>query len=92
MTAQALPFDAPAPAPPRLRLSMRERLRAYFRAHPNEWVSLPTLMAVAGGGSAAVTAKLRDLRKPAYGGMRIDNQAVRGEFGCRTVSEYRWVP
>ena len=48
MTEQSLPFDAPAPRHRKRRPSLTDRLEAYFRAHPGEWVSEATIADLVG--------------------------------------------
>lgn len=80
--------------------SLTERLAAYFRARPNEWIDGLELASVA--GSYAWRSRCSDLRKPKHGGMVIENRQVRvrrcividGDdcpAGSYIRSEYRYV-
>lgn len=73
-------LEAPA------RVSDLELLRRYFAARPNVWIGLPELGTVISPFS--VTARCRDLRKPQFGAMAIENRTQR--VGGRAHSEYRW--
>lgn len=72
---------------------MNDRLEAYFKARPNEWIDGRALETI--GGGYAWRTRVSDLRLQR--GMVIENR-------CRripkllvptervTISEYRWVP
>ena len=52
------------------------------------WYTLGELQAICGGSEAGVSARLRDLRKPAWGSHTIERRR-RGE-GQRGLFEYRF--
>lgn len=83
------------------RKSYTDKLEAFFRAHPNEWINAVDLEPI--GGRQAWRTRVSECRKR---GMRIDNHVVspsrleRDEqgrptrilFSTRRVSLYRFVP
>lgn len=54
-----------------------------------QWRTLPWLAGAVGGTEAAVSARLRDLRKAKFGGTKddVERRRIAGGF-----YEYRWVP
>ena len=50
------------------------------------WFTLNYLASLVGGSEAGVSARIRDLRKPKFGGYRVERRRVPGERG---VWEYR---
>lgn len=46
-------------------------VRGHLLRHPGEWFTLTTLAAVLRYPEASVSARLRDLRKPRFGGYEI---------------------
>lgn len=48
-----------------------ELLKAYFRAHPQTWLTPEEASRVCGAAASAVTSRLRDLRKSQYGGWTL---------------------
>jgi hypothetical protein len=100
MTQQTIDFQ------PAERLSLCDKLEAYFRDRPHRWLTAQMLMQVA--GQMAWRTRVSDLRKR---GMDIENRTRRVSIhadGCPsnvlnyapcscsrrsfTVSEYRYVP
>jgi hypothetical protein len=71
------------------RLSLKARVEALFRAHPNEWISSFDLQRV--GGAMASRTRISEVRRS---GMKITNRCRRIETptGPQTVSEYRYEP
>lgn len=70
-------------------VSLTDRLEAFFRQHPREWVDGKKLGEIAGG--YAWRTRVSDLRKR---GHVIENR-VRRQSDCDRVwkvSEYRYVP
>lgn len=65
--------------------SLRERIRECLRS--GGWWTLRELETVVGGHGTGVSAKLRDLRKPRYGGHTIEAERV-----CAGLWRYRMVP
>ena len=52
------------------------------------WRTLRNLAVLVGGSEAGVSARLRDLRKPQFGGRTVERRRVEGESG---LHEYRLV-
>lgn len=84
MTAPTL-FDAPAyfdgatycPKHDEARLGRQmQAVKDYMLSH--EWVTLPQLHAAIGGSEAGLSARLRDLRKPRFGGYTVDRKRIEG--------------
>ena len=71
-------FDGPGIEPQDVqRLGTQlEAVRRIMRT--GRWVTLAELAAATGGSEAGVSARLRDLRKPRFGSMRIDRRRVGG--------------
>ena len=69
---------------PRLRRQMDRVLETLAGG---EWWTLRDLARVANGSEAAVSARLRDLRKPQFGGHQVDRRYRGGG-----VWQYRLVP
>ena len=71
------------------RLSLKARVEALFRAHPNEWLSSFDLQRV--GGAMASRTRISEVRRS---GMKITNRCRRIETptGPQTVSEYKYEP
>jgi hypothetical protein len=71
--------------------SLNDKLEAYFRSRPNEWIDGRELARVA--GSYAWRTRVSDIRKR---GMTIENNVQRvpkmTELGTCQVSVYRYVP
>jgi hypothetical protein len=68
-----------------------ERLRGQLQRVFNQmsdgaWWTLEHLTLLVGGTEAAVSARIRDLRKPKFGGYRVDRRRVQGANG---IWEYR---
>lgn len=61
---------------PRLERQL-DRVREYLR--DGQWRTLAEIRAAAGGSEASVSARLRDLRKPAFGGHTVERQRVPGQ-------------
>ena len=61
--------------------------RVEFLMRDSEWHSLEFLATHAGGSEASVSARLRDLRKPRFGGYEIERWHRGGGFWV-----YRLVP
>ena len=76
MTPQQLPFE---------RLTMEQRIAAYFRAHPSVWIDGRELAGI--GGYAAWRTRVSECRQA---GMDIANRTARRNG--YTVSEYRYIP
>lgn len=74
--------------------SQNDKLEAYFAAHANEWLDLPTLAVVITptGIGAAVRSRVSDLRtKRGLHIQQVNNWATEdGVSGCH--SRYRYVP
>lgn len=51
-----------------------EAVKAYMLNH--EWVTLPELQCALGGSEAGLSARLRDLRKPRFGGYTVDRKRI----------------
>ncbi len=85
MTQTQIDFSAPAPPPP---LTDTGRVRAYFEAHPNTWLSLIDLQET-GVSAFSLTARIRDLRKIQGGSLRIENRTQRVHGACHSF--YRLV-
>lgn len=87
MSAQASLFDgATASAEDNGRLSAQlERVRAAME--PGAWLSLEELHRATGDPAASISARIRDLRKPKFGGRQVDRRS-RG----RGLYEYRLAP
>jgi len=47
-----------------------------------DWWTLTALAAVAGGSESGVSARLRDLRKPRFGGYVIERERRKGGLWC----------
>lgn len=78
--------------------TLNDRLAAYFKARPNQWLGARELGRVA--GFAGWRTRTSNLRKPPYS-MVIENRVktirnsreiVAGQSRHFKVSEYRWVP
>lgn len=54
---------------------------------PGDWWTLGLLAAVVGAPEASVSARIRDLRKPRFGGYTVEKR-----YRARGVWEYRMVP
>jgi hypothetical protein len=52
--------------------------RVYAAVKGGRWWTLADLAAAAGGSEAGVSARLRDLRKPKFGGHRVERRRVGG--------------
>lgn len=65
----------------------RDRVAAFLRARPNEWVSAYTLMKI--GGTLAFRTRVSECRCQL--GMTIDNKVVRAPSGMAT-SYYMYRP
>ncbi len=50
--------------------------RVYDRLSNGQWWTLSELHNYAGGSEAAVSARIRDLRKPQFGGYRIERMRL----------------
>jgi hypothetical protein len=86
MTQQQIDWSAPvAQAEPRSKVNAR--LAAFFREHPNEWVSAFTIIAIT-GQPLAFRTRISNVRL-GYG-MTIDNQLRTVERG-KKASYYRYV-
>lgn len=65
------------------------QLRRVFQAmRPGQWWTLGKLAVQVGGSEAGVSARLRDLRKPKFGGYIVERRRVPGGRG---LWEYRLV-
>jgi hypothetical protein len=74
------------------RVSLAERLAAFFREHPRKWIDGRKLASIAGG--YAWRTRVSDLRRPPYS-MTLENRLRHiktTDDGRLTVSEYRCVP
>lgn len=70
------------------RLSRQlERVKDLMR--DGQWRSLGTISAAVHGSEASVSARLRDLRRPRFGGYTVDRRRVDGGNG---LHEYRVLP
>lgn len=79
ITQAELHFDGATyePALDHDRLSTQlERVKA--RMSNGDWYRLSTLAALCGGSEAAISARVRDLRKPRFGGYSILRRRVDG--------------
>lgn len=72
-------------APP--KLSLADKLAAYFKSRPGQWIDGKQLATVAGG--YAWRSRCADIRKAPYS-MQIDNRQFKRN-GYK-VSEYKFVP
>jgi hypothetical protein len=68
-------------------VSLTDRVVAYFRAHPGEWIDGRVLATV--GGAYAWRSRVSDARRQ---GLDIENRTrrVRNGLTSWTVSEYRY--
>ena len=64
-------------------------LRVERLMRDGEWRSLAQIALEVGGSEAGVSARLRDLRKPRFGGWRVERRKVYCESGW---FEYRLLP
>jgi predicted Holliday junction resolvase-like endonuclease len=62
-------------------------MRVYEFMQDGRWHTISVIVLVAGGSEAAVSARLRDLRKPKFGSHLIDRRRV----GTSGLFEYRLV-
>lgn len=62
--------------------------RVHAALKPGAWLTLADLAAASGGSEASASARLRDLRKPKFGGHTIERRRVAGASG---LWEYRMV-
>lgn len=71
-------------------MSLTERVAAYFKARPGEWIDGRFLMPV--GGAYASRSRISDCRTTL--GMVIENRQRRitTDRGTFTISEYRYCP
>lgn len=53
-------------------------LRVWGLMHDHKWRTLAEIAEVAGGSEAAVSARLRDLRKPRFGAMTVERRRLEG--------------
>ena len=80
-------FDGPTydPALDRDRLT-KQLGRVYDALAGGEWWTLADLARAAGGSEASVSARIRDLRKPRFGGYEVERErVVAGLFRYRLV-------
>lgn len=68
------------------RASNRDRVAAYFRAHPLVWIPWHEFARI--GGGAAWRTRISECRTDL--GMTIENRLSSAEFGVQSV--YRYVP
>ena len=80
MTQAPLPLSAP-------KVTLTDRLAAYFRVRAGEWINARELLTVA--GFAGWRTRVSELRQPPYN-MTIDNRTQRLD-GYR-LSFYRYTP
>lgn len=88
MVAVALGFDGETYLKTRdqARLaSMLHRVQAVME--DRDWHTLGELARISGGSEAAVSARLRDLRKPRFGGHTVERRYV-----AHGLWEYRYQP
>lgn len=52
--------------------------RVYEAMKSGEWFTLSKLQSITGGSEAGISARIRDLRKPAFGGYTIERERVSG--------------
>ncbi|VTR96021.1 unnamed protein product [Gemmata massiliana] len=64
--------------------------RVLLLMQDGKWHTIPEICAATGDMSQSVSARIRDLRKEAFGGFTVDRQR-RGD-GRRGLWEYRLVP
>ncbi len=63
-------------------------LRVYSAMSDGQWHTLSELAQKCGGSEASVSARLRDLRKPRFGGYTVDRRRVSGGlFEYRVTKE-----
>jgi len=68
--------------------SQLQRVKAALQQQ--EWLTLAELSEASGGSEASVSARLRDLRKPRFGGYRVERRrVVRWSMG---LWQYRLLP
>ncbi len=53
-----------------------DRVRDYMACE--QWHTLPEIQSACGGTETSVSARLRDLRKPKFGGFQVKNEHVGG--------------
>jgi hypothetical protein len=81
-------FDGETFDPERDGPRLTGQLRAVYEAMSDgEWHSLWSLSGPVNGSDAAISARLRDLRKPKFGGYRVERRYV-----TNGVWEYRLLP
>ena len=68
--------------------SQLERVRALMQ--DGQWRTLGEIQAFAGGSESALSARLRDLRKPRFGAWIVDRRRIRK--GTCGLWEYRVIP
>ena len=77
MSTQPTLFDGKTFSPERdgARLGAQlEAVRSYMLGHG--WVTLGQIVAAVGGSAPGVSARLRDLRKPRFGGYTVERRYV----------------
>lgn len=69
-----------------------DQVREKFLENPDRWIDGREFVTL--GGFGGWSARIRDLRKPAYGAMTIENRVSKVEVNGQklTRTEYRWVP
>ena len=68
--------------------TLLERVLAFMSDH--QWHTLGAISEATGGAEASVSARLRDFRKPRFGGYTVEKRRVGG--GRRGLWEYRIPP
>jgi predicted transcriptional regulator len=79
-------FDGPAydPAVDRARLSSQHR-RLFQLMRDGRWRSLDEIARATGDPDASISAQLRHLRKPRFGGHRVEKRRVARSWDYRVV-------
>jgi hypothetical protein len=79
VTAAPHIFDGPAYDPQKDNLRLAAQMNRVFRAmQDGQWRTLEQIASLTGDPAASVSAQLRHLRKPRFGGFTV-NRRTRGE-------------
>lgn len=73
-----LPFGGVTYEPEKDEKRLTGQLHRVFEAMKSgEWFTLERLQSIVGGSQAGISARIRDLRKPAFGGYQVDRKRVK---------------
>lgn len=78
MTQTALVFDGPSITPEDTHRLGRQLERVKALMSDGNWRTLKAIAEAVGGSEAGVSARLRDLRKPRFGGLCVSRRRVDG--------------